>query len=327
MRRVFFALALGLLITGFAGMALTNAADYPTKPITVIVPVSPGGSHDILSRIFGSVAEKYIGQPFVNTYKPGASTMVGSLEVAKAAPDGYTLLVAASTTPSVIAWELYNGRKPPFTLEDFSFIGAWTKSPTVVVVPYNSPYKTLADLVKGLKAKPGQLAYGSGGLYGSTHVPVILFLEATETKARHVPFTGGGPTLNALVGGHIDFACQFPSTCIPLARGNKLRILAVQSSKRLGVLPDTPTLKELGYKDAEFYMSLGLAAPAKTPKAVVDKLRSVFKKTMEDKTFIERVEKAGNEVEPIFGDDWYKFLKDEVSMYQRVYKQAGAEKK
>jgi len=315
---------IAILILGTANIIL--AADYPTRPITLICPVPPGGSHDVLGRIFTSIAGKYLEQPVVLVNKPGATTMVGSVETANALPDGYTLLEAASTTTQVVEWEIANGRKPPFTRHDFISIGSWSKSPTVVVVPYNKPWKTVADLVKDLKAKPNQYAFCSGGLYGSSHIPVEFLLRATGTTARHVPFQGGGPCLSSLVGGHVDFGCQFPSTCIPLERGKKLRILAVQSSKRLNALPEVPTLKELGM-DAEYYMWLGIAAPRKTPMPVVEKLREVFRKVVQDKSFIEKVESTSTEVEPMIGDELTKFWDRETAMYSQLFNELVKEKK
>jgi tripartite-type tricarboxylate transporter receptor subunit TctC len=301
------------------------AADYPTKPITLVASSAPGGSVDILARIFGSVAEPYIGQPFVMAYKPGAGHMIGAQEVANAKPDGYTLLLDASAITSGMEWEIANGRKPVVTRDDFVAIGSWTKSPTVVLVPQNSPWNTLADMIKDLKAKPSHYAFCSGGMYGGTHPPVELLLSTIGAKARHVPYQGGGPCLIALTGGHVDFACQFPSSSIPLIRGNKLRALAVQADKRLKSLPEVPTCKELGV-NAEYYMWVGLTVPQKTPMPVVEKLRDVFKKVVEDKTFIDRVEKAGDEVRPMLGDELTEFRKSEAAMYADLFSRLIKEK-
>jgi tripartite-type tricarboxylate transporter receptor subunit TctC len=326
MKRAFMVVVVGTIFTLCIAGSLCLAADYPTKPITLIVPVSPGGSHDIIGRMFGTVAEKYLGQPIVFINRPGASTMLGTLESIKAAPDGYTLAEPSEATTAVIEWEIANGRKPPFTRHEFIPIGSWTQSPTLVVVPYNSPWKNLGDLVTDCKAKPDKYAFCSGGLYAATHLPVILFMRANGITARHVPYQGGGPCLGSLVGGHVDFAMQFPSTCIPLARGKKLRIFAVSSEKRLRSLPDVPTCKELGV-DVVFHMWLGLAVPLKTPQPIVDKLRDVFKKVMEDKAFIKLVEDAGSEVEPLFGDDLAKYWDKDSEMHAKIFQQIVKETK
>ncbi len=192
----------------------SRAADYPTKPITLINPNAPGGGHDAVARAFATVAEKMLGQPVVVINKAGASTMLGMTAVA--------------------------GRKPPLIRADLVPIGGLTVNLPLIIVPTNSPWKTVADMVKDLKAKPGFYAFCSGGLYGGTHLPVEVLLHATGTKARHVPHKGGGPCLTAVVGEHVHFASQWPASSIPLAQGKKLRILAVQGDKRLKSIPGAP---------------------------------------------------------------------------------------
>lgn len=302
-----------------------SAADYPNRPITAINPVPPGGSNDVIGRAFATLAEKYLGQPIVMVNRPGASGKIGTLEGMKATPDGYTLTVASTARTATIEWEIANGRKPPFTRHDFLAIGSFTLSPTVLVVPYNSPWKTLADFIKDLKAKPNQYAFGSGGLYGSTHLPVEIFMHATGIKARHVPFKGGGEVLPAVVGGHVDFAFQFPSTTIPLMRGNKLRPLVVTSDRRSKFVPEVPTCKELGV-DAEFYQWVGLLAPKKTPMAIVQRLRDVAKKVVEEPAFHEMIEKAGDEVRPLIGDELVKYWDIESARFAKIYAQLPKEK-
>jgi len=318
------AIILALVALGMAdGFAM--AADYPAKPITLIAAAPPGGSTDVLGRIFTSVAQKFAGQPFVVVNKPGAAQMVGAQEVANAKPDGYTLLLDATAITSVVGWEIASGQKPLFTLDDLVVIGSWTKSPTLVLVPYNSPWRTLADLIKDCRAKPNHYAFCSSGLYGATHVPAELLLSAAGTKARHVPHQGGGPCLMALAGGHVDFACQFPSSSIPLVRGDKLRVLAVQGNERLRSLPEVPTCKELGI-DIEYYMWNGMSAPKRTPMPVVQKLKDVVKKVVDDNSFIDMVEKAGDEVRPMIGEELAEFRKSEAAMFAKLFSRLVKEK-
>ncbi len=295
-------------------LSLTNvyvaAADYPTKPITLINPMPPGGTLDLQARAYASVAEKYLGQPVVVVNKPGATGMLGGLAGAQAPPDGYTLTVGSVNFTNAVEWEIANGRKPPFTRHDFIAIGSFTMSPTLFIVPYDSPYKTLSDFIDDAKSKPGQLAYCSGGLYGMSHLPIEIFARATGLKFRHVPYSGGGPCLSAVVGKHVDFACQYPPTSLPLARGNKLRVLAVVGSKRLKSIPDIPTVKELGI-DAEYYGWVGIMAPKNTPMPIVEKLREATKKVAEDKSFIDMIEKPGDEVYFLNGDELAKWMDKE----------------
>ncbi len=294
------------------------ASDYPSGPITIINPMAPGGSRDIIARAFASVAEKILGQPVVVANKPGATGMIGGLAGAQAAPDGYTLTIGSSGDSYALQWEIANKRKPAYTPTDFVTIGAFTLSPTLVSVPYNSPWKTMADFIKDSKAKPGQYAFSSGGMYGIDHVSVELLSRALGLRFRHVPYKGGGPALNAVVGGQVDFSTPFPSTTIPLVRGNKLRVLAVQGAYRYKSIPEVPTLKELGVKDVECYLWVGLWAPQRTPMAILEKLRNVSAAVAKDKKFIETIENLGDEVRFLDGNELAIQWKDDSEKIARL---------
>jgi tripartite-type tricarboxylate transporter receptor subunit TctC len=299
-----------------AGQAL--AADYPAKPITLINPMPPGGSLDVQARAFASVADKVLGQPIVVVNKPGATGMVGGVSVAQAAPDGYTLLVGSVNIPNALEWEIANGRKPPFSRQDFACIGTFTMSPTLLVVAADAPYKNLADFIADAKARPGQMAFSSGGLYGMSHLPAEIFARAAGLKFRHVPSGGGGPALTAVVGKHVDFNVNYPPNTLPLVRGNKLKALVVIGAQRLKAAPNVPTTKELGI-DAEYYGWVGLMAPVKTPKPVVEKLRDVLKKVAESKAFIDMIETPGDEVHYLNGDELAKYMEVESVKIAKLY--------
>ena len=288
-------------------VSVSLAADYPTRPITLINPMPPGGTLDLQARAFATVAEKILGQPVVVVNKPGATGMVGALAGAQANPDGYTLTVGSVNLTNAIEWEIANGRKPPFTRHDFACIGSFTMSPTILIVHPDAPYKTLADFIAAAKAKPGQMAYCSGGLYGMSHLPIEIFARAAGLKFRHVPYSGGGPCLTAVVGKQVDFGAQYPPTTLPLVRGNKLKALAVIGAKRLKSIPNIPTMKELGI-DAEYYAWVGVLAPLKTPKPILDKLKDVMKKVSEEKSFIDMIEQPGDEVSFLNGEGLAKYL-------------------
>jgi tripartite-type tricarboxylate transporter receptor subunit TctC len=307
-----------IVIALFLGVVSGSiAADYPTKPITLINPMPPGGSLDLQARAFASLADKMLGQPVVVVNKPGATGMVGGLAGAQAAPDGYTLTVGSVNITNAVEWEIANGRKPPFTRNDFACIGAFTMSPPLLIVPADAPYKTLADFIADAKTKPGQMTFCSGGLYGMSHLPVEVFARAAGLKFRHVPYSGGGPCLSAVVGKHVDFGAQYPPTTLPIVRGNKLKVLAVIGAKRLKSIPNIPTMKELGI-DAEYYAWVGILAPAKTPKPIVDKLREVTRKVAEDKAFIDMVEQPGDEVVFLNGDELAKYLETESAIISKL---------
>jgi tripartite-type tricarboxylate transporter receptor subunit TctC len=298
--------------------SVSFAADYPTKPISLINPMPPGGTLDIQARAFAPVGEKMLGQPVVVVNKTGATGMVGGLAGAQADPDGYTLTVGSVNIPNALEWELANGRKPPFTRHDFVCIGTFTMSPTLLIVPNESPYKTLADLIAAAKAKPGQLAFSSGGLYGMSHLPVEIFARAAGVKFRHVPYGGGGPSLTAVIGNQVDFSVNYPANTLPLLRGNKLRALAVIGGKRLKSASDIPTVKELGV-DAEYYGWVGLLAPVKTPKPIVEKLRQVLKGAVENRAFIDMIEGSGDEVQYLNGEQLAKYMDEESAKIAKLY--------
>ena len=312
--RVFCILVAALLATA----GICAAADYPTKSITLINPQAPGGTLDIQARAYASVAEKILGQPVVVVNKVGATGMVGGLAGAQAAPDGYTLTVGSVNIPNALEWEIANGRKPAFSRHDFAGIGTFTMSPTLLIVPMDSPYKTLADFIAAAKAKPGQLAFSSGGLYGMSHLPAEIFGRAAGLKFRHVPYGGGGPSLTAVVGNQVDFSVNYPANTIPLLRGNKLRALAVIGAKRLKSVPDVPTVKELGI-NAEYYGWVGLLAPVKTPKPIVDKLREVTKTVVQSKAFVDMIEEPGDEVNYMGGEELMKYMDAESAQIAALY--------
>ncbi len=315
-----------VLILGVAP-DFTGAAEYPAKAITIINPNAPGGGHDIIGRAFASVAEKHLGQPLVVVNKPGASTMTGMLTVAQSPPDGYTIGLDSTTTTNALQWEIVNGRKPSFSREDLLPLGCLTLNTPLVVIPFNSPWKTLSDLIRDCKAKPDFYAFCSGGLYGGSHLPAEVLMRATGIKARHVPYKGGGPCLSALTGEHMHFATQWPASSIPLTRGQKLRILAVQGEKRLKSIPEIPTTKELGVEGAECYQWLGLSAPKKIPGPIFAKLEEIIRAVAADKSFIKILENQGADVEYRSSEEVVKLVDREAREVSKIYRELIAAKK
>lgn len=313
-----------LIVLGVAG-GLAGAADFPTKPITIVVTVSAGGSNDIQSRAFASVAEKILKQPVVVVNKPGASGMLGLMQGAQAPPDGYTITTSSMSELCVLEWELANNRKPEASLNDFIPIGGFTIAPLIIAVPTKSPWKTIEDLIRDAKANPGKYAYASGGLYRIAHINTELFAKAVGLKFRHVPYGGGGQAVTAVVGGHEDFASMTPSSSVPLMKGGKLRPLAVQGDMRSKFLPEVPTLKEKGI-DAGLPQITGLGVPKKTPAPIVEKLRAVVKQATEDKSFINVIESQGDEVHHVDGETFGKITDQASEKVSKLFKQLLQEK-
>ena len=316
------------LITIFT-LAITHvsvSAEYPTKPVTLISPMAPGGMHDVIGRSFATVAERAFGKPVVVTNIPGAAGLIGGFKVVSASPDGYTVGVDSTTVTNSITWEIANGRKPPFTQKDLDLIGSVTLGPPLVLVPFNSPWKTLADLINDCKAKPGFYAYSSAGHMGGTHIAAAILVNGAGLKARHVPYEGGGPAITALVGGHVHFMCQYVPGAFNLIRGKKIRALAVQGGNRVKSLPDVPTTRESGL-DAEWEQWYGMSGPRNIPAPIMAKLRDVMKKVSEDEAFIKVMQNQGDDVVYMDHIQLAKHREKEAEKAMKLFKLFLAEKK
>jgi tripartite-type tricarboxylate transporter receptor subunit TctC len=253
-------------------LACTCAAfsqTYPTRPIRLVVPQSPGGSTDQVARPLAKQLGDMLGQAVVVDNRPGAGSVIGTDAVAKAAPDGYTLLaVAASFT---ISPSLYK-QLPYDAARDFTPITMVSAFPNILVVNPSLAVSSVAELFKFAKANPGKLNYSSSGIGTGTHLSMELLKHLAGIDLVHVPYKGGAPSVNALLGGEVQVTLATISTALPHVKTGRLRVLAVTSGKRVGALPDVPTLQESAVKDYEYSSWIGLLAPAKTPRAVVEKL-------------------------------------------------------
>jgi tripartite-type tricarboxylate transporter receptor subunit TctC len=274
------------ILGGMLLPALPAAAQeaYPSRPIQMIVPFPPGGVADITGRPTAHVMGRLLKQSVVVQNKPGAGGSVGAALAARAAPDGYTILMALSSISVLPVADRLQGRPPAYELNQFAPIALISADPTVLVVSAEGPYKTLKDFVDAAKAKPGTINYGSSGVYGTLHVAMEIFAEAAGIKLFHIPYQGGGPAVAALLGGQIDALASGPSAAIGQIKAGKMRALAVWGDKRLASLPDVPSMKELGY-DATFFIWSGLFAPAATPAPVMAVLRDAARRTAEDPEF------------------------------------------
>ena len=277
------ALAAAILCTAAAFPALAQS-DYPNKPVTMIVPFPPGGVADITARPLAEAMGRALKQPIVVENKAGAGGGVGMQYVAKARPDGYTVLLALSSISIIPEADKVLGRDPMFQLNQLVPIARFTADPTVLAVRADGPYKSVAELLDAAKKSPGSIPYGSSGNYGTMHVPMEMFNGAAGVKMLHVPFTGAGPAVVALLGGQVEALSTGPSSVIGHVKGGKIRVLATWGESRHPAFPDVPTLKELGY-DAQFSQWTGLFVPAGTPEPVVARLREAAKFAINDATF------------------------------------------
>ncbi|MCD6043410.1 MAG: Tat pathway signal protein [Burkholderiales bacterium] len=283
------------------------AQDYPTKPVTMIVPFPPGGVADIVGRPLAASMEKTLRQPVVVTNRTGAGGAVGMTAAAKAAPDGYTVLMTLSSISIFPVSDPINGKAAPYEIKDFAPIALLTADPTVLVVRADSPYKTIQDFIAAAKANPNKINYSSSGVYGTLHVAMEMFANAAGIKLFHVPYQGGGPALTALLGGQVEALASGPAAAAAQMKGGKVRALASWSTERLKLLPDIPTFKELGYKDVEFYIWAGMVVPAATPAPVQQKLRDAVRAAVNDPAFSGAMEKVGSPVTYLDAPEFKKY--------------------
>ena len=297
-----------LLLAFFAPAAFAQEA-YPSKPITMIVPFPPGGVADIVGRPLAAQMEKTLKQPVVVVNRTGAGGAVGMAAVAKAAPDGYTILMGLSSISIFPVSDRINGKTPSYEMRDFAPIALITADPTVLVVSADSPWKNLKEFVASAKAYPGKINYSSSGVYGTLHVAMEIFANAAGIQLFHVPYGGGGPAVTALLGGQVHALASGPAAAIGQIKGGKMRALASWSTERLPMMPDVPTFKELGY-DAEFYIWSGVFAPGSTPTPIVDRLRNAVREAATSAEFRGAMEKVSTPVSyldaPAFRTYWEK---------------------
>jgi tripartite-type tricarboxylate transporter receptor subunit TctC len=261
------------------------AQEFPGRAITMIVAFPPGGVADITARPTAAAMEKILKVPVSVLNRPGAAGAVGNAAVANAKPDGYTVLMALSSI-SVIpaADELFN-RKPAYSLDQFAPIALISADPTILVVHPSLPVKSTKELVALARAKPGQLSYSSSGIYGALHMPMEMFVHAAKLKMRHVPTTGGGPAITAVLGGHVELTAGGPAAISAHVKNGKMRPIASWGAERHASYPDIPTFREQGYKDVEYYIWAGMFAPRGTPEPVMKALREAARRAVQDPDF------------------------------------------
>jgi len=277
-----FAIALAIAL---ATSVATAQDAYPSKPVTLIVPFPPGGVADIVGRPFAEALSRELKTPVIIENKPGAGGGIGMGFVAKAKPDGYTLLLALSSISILPEADKVLGRAPLYQLDQFVPIARLTADPTVLAVRADSPWMTLQDFVADARKRPGAITYGSSGNYGTMHMPMEMFAHSANVKLLHVPFTGGGPAVIALLGGQVDALSTGPSTVLQHVKAGKVRVLASWGDGRLASLPDVKTLTESGF-DAVFFQWSALFAPAGTPDAIVARLRDAARIAAADTRFV-----------------------------------------
>lgn len=288
-RTSFFRVA-ALVLTVLSGSAL--AQDWPNKSVTLVVPFPPGGTTDVLARALGEKLSQSLGQPVIVENKPGAGATLGADYVAKAKPDGYTLLVGA--VHHTIASSVY--KKLPYDFQkDFAPITMIALVPNVLTINAVTPARNMAELVALAKVKPGGMTYGSNGNGTAQHLIGTQFQNMTGTDIVHIPYKGSGPLATDLLGGQISMSFDTITPVLQHIKGGKLRALAVTTAKRSSALPDVPTLDEAGLKGFNIGTWFGVLAPVATPKSVVIKLNTEMVKVIQSAEFRKRMDEIGAE--------------------------------
>jgi tripartite-type tricarboxylate transporter receptor subunit TctC len=318
-RALFMAVVLALTLLGAEASAQEA---YPSKPITLVVPFPPGGVADIVARPAADALGRVLGAPVVIENKAGAGGGIGMAYVAKAKPDGYTLLLALSSISILPEADKIIGRPPMYQLDQLVPIARLTADPTVLAVRADSPWKTLQEFVADAKKRPGAISYGSSGNYGTMHVPMEMFASDAGIKLLHVPYTGAGPAVVGLLGGNIDAVASGPSTVIQHVKAGTVRVLASWGDHRLVSLPDVPTLSESGF-NAVFFQWSGLFAPAGTPAPVLAKLRDAARITASDPRFVAALTTVETPVQYLDAPELQRFWDADAQKLGAVVRRVG----
>jgi len=314
---------IALLAAALAGcMSAIAAENYPSRPVRLVAPFAPGGGTDISARILAEGLGKVLGETVVVDNRPGAGSVLGCEIVAKATPDGYTLLLGNIS----MAFNAALYRKLPFdTLRDFIPISLVTDQPNILVAHPSLPAKTFKEFVALARAQPGKLAYGSAGIGSGTHLAMELLLMSQSMSLVHVPYKGTGPALTALLGNEISVFFSTFASALPHVKANRLRAFAVTSLKRANALPEVPTVAEAGVPGYEYSTWYGLLAPAGVQRAIVDRLNKATGAALKTPDLRQRLLSQGLDPIPSTSDHYAAYLGSETEKWTKVVRAAKIE--
>jgi tripartite-type tricarboxylate transporter receptor subunit TctC len=309
-------------------IARAQDAPYPSRPIRMIVNFPPGGTTDIAARIYADRLRVRLGQPVPVENRGGATGNIGGEAAARATPDGYTVLSTA-VSPAAINYALF-GARMPYKPEDLAAVGLYLRVPNVIMVHPSQPIRTIQDLVEAAKANPGRLNYGSAGSGGSPHMAMEMFMLRTGTRMTHIPFRGAGPMLIEAVAGRLEASVDNIPSCIGHIRDGRLRALAVTGHVRSSVLPDVPTLAETVVPGFEATAWFGMQAPARTPRAAIDRLGAEIDAISKEPMIRSKLAELGADLPNLTPDGgtspatFEAFIKAEIQKWAEVVRASGA---
>jgi tripartite-type tricarboxylate transporter receptor subunit TctC len=311
-----------LLIVAIASGIATGDDAYPTRPVSMVVAFPPGGVADNTARPVSAALERILKQPVAVINKPGAAGAVGNQVVATSKPDGYTLLMALVSISVLPEVDKLFGRPPNYTLAQFTGIARINADPSMLVVRADQPWKTLKDFVEDAKKRPNEIVFSSSGLYGAAHIPMEMFMLASGVKLRHLPTAGGGPMMNAILGGHSQ-ACMTPvSLAAAHVKAGKLRLLAHSGTAPVAAYPEVPSFKSLGY-DVEYTAWAGLVAPKATPPAVIKTLRDATRQAVKDPEVVNAHAKLDTPIAYMDADEFNAWWAADAARLADVVKKIG----
>jgi tripartite-type tricarboxylate transporter receptor subunit TctC len=319
MNRRYTLLAALLLSSAFSAIA---QGSWPTRSITMIVPFPPGGLADLVARPVAEAMSRELGQPVVIENKAGAGGGIGMSLAAKSKPDGYTILMALSSLTVIPEADLLLGRTPMFMLNDLRPVARYTADPTVLAVRAESPWKSVQEFVDDARKRPGAINYGSSGNYGTMHVPMEILAQVSGSKLTHIPFTGAGPAVVALLGGQIDAVSTGPATVLQHVKAGKLRVLGHWGNGKLASMPEVTSLKDAGF-NAEYAQWSGLFIPSGTPEPVAQRIRAAARAAAQDAKVREVILGAGSPVQFQDSPDFEKYVQADAKRMVDVVKKIG----
>lgn len=321
MRQLFYGIAIA---SALLGTAPSWADDYPSRPITIIVPQAPGGGNDAIARIIGEKMGQTLGQQFIIENKPGAGGTLGTRLIAKSAPDGYTLGMGSTGTLTMAPTANSNAGYDPRA--DFAPIGMIARSALVLVVGPSVTAKSVPELIAFAKANPGTLTYGSGGIGSANHLAAALFSSTAGIKMTHVPFRGANPAIQAILGGHVSLIFSSLPPTLALIQAGSLRALGTGTLTRSPSLPDVPTIDESALKGFEAEQRYGLIAPAGTPRPIIDKLNAALREALSSADVKARIAADGAVPSPSSAEDYAKDIDSEEAKWSKVVRESAPPK-
>jgi tripartite-type tricarboxylate transporter receptor subunit TctC len=288
----------------------------------MIVPFPPGGLADLVARPVAEAMSRELGQPVVIENKAGAGGGIGMSLAAKSKPDGYTMVMALSSLTVLPEADVVLGRAPMFGLNDLRPVARYTADPTVLAVRAESPWKSVQEFVDDAKKRPGAINYGSSGNYGTMHVPMEILAQVSGSKLTHIPFTGAGPAVVALLGGQIDAVSTGPATVLQHVKAGKLRVLGHWGNGKLASMPEVTSLKDAGF-NAEYAQWSGLFIPSATPEPVAQRIRAAARAAAQDAKVREVILGAGSPVQFQDSPDFEKYVQADAKRMVDVVKKIG----